>query len=310
MIDGPTPLHAVGAPGGGAGTGKGKLVASVLAPSLGSIGEGLGAPPATSEEMQKLITSYLIEARDLIMFDNVDREVKYAPLQAALTTTRWTGRVLGESRSGSLEKRATWVLTGNALRFVYDLARRVLPINLDARTERPMDRTDFCHVLPTWAQGDGRSDLLWALCVLVRNWIVAGQPPPPPTVRAFGSFEHYRGVIGGILDVAGIEGFLGNIDQHAKGDRESDKREILFGGISEKCGTSWFKTSDVVAMVERSEEAISLFDDDGRPGNSINTKVGNFLTSQVGAYAAGFRLARSEKKYQHAWRYRLEAVPS
>ncbi|WP_231897656.1 DUF3854 domain-containing protein [Ilumatobacter coccineus] len=310
LIDGPTPLHGIGAPGGGAGTGKTKLAASTLAPALGSVGEGLGAPPSSNEEMSKQITAVLVEGHELVMFDNADREVNYPALQAALTTMVWTGRILGETRTVTVANRATWVITGNALRFVWDLARRVLPINLDAGMERPMDRTGWRRELPAWAIGEGRADLLHALCVLVTAWLARGRPAPPPSVPAFGSFERYRDVIGGILAVAGIGGFLGNIDQHSKSDEAANRREVVFCAVSEVHRDNWFTAGDVVALIGKDDESAALFDNHGRPGHSLNTKVGNFLKGETGSYADGRRLVRSDDKYQNRWRYRLEEVGS
>jgi hypothetical protein len=53
----------------------------------------------------------------------------------------------------------------------------------------------------------------------VRTWFAAGRPPGR---QPFGGFEDWATIIGGILDVADIPGFLGNLDQaRSRGDIES-----------------------------------------------------------------------------------------
>jgi hypothetical protein len=56
---------------------------------------------------------------------------------------------------------------------------------------------------------DHRGDLIAALLVLARYWFLNGRPKPKK-VRSLGSFETWCNVVGGILELAGVEGFLGN----------------------------------------------------------------------------------------------------
>jgi hypothetical protein len=56
-------------------------------------------------------------------------------------------------------------------------------------------------------------------------WMAAGRPRGPQTL---GSFESWAAIIGGVLDVAGVRGFLEN--QHAAYD-EADAEAQVWGGI-------------------------------------------------------------------------------
>jgi putative DNA primase/helicase len=81
---------------------------------------------------------------------------------------------------------------------------------MDAKVERPQERTGFRHPkLRAWAM-EHRAELICVCLTLVRAWLVDGRPEDneAPT---FGSFEDWAAVIGGILKVAGINGFLGNV---------------------------------------------------------------------------------------------------
>jgi hypothetical protein len=56
---------------------------------------------------------------------------------------------------------------------------------------------------------------------IVEAWIVAGKPLGN---RTLGGFEGWSQVIGGILEVAGIPGFLGNLDRlRERADQETGK---------------------------------------------------------------------------------------
>jgi hypothetical protein len=71
--------------------------------------------------------------------------------------------------------------------------------------ERPWLREGFRHAdLRAWVRAQ-RGRLLGALITLVRRWIDDGRPEGP--VR-LGSFEAWSRVVGGVLAIAGVPGFL------------------------------------------------------------------------------------------------------
>jgi putative DNA primase/helicase len=60
--------------------------------------------------------------------------------------------------------------------------------------------------------------LIWAVLTIVQAWIVAGKPEGKIVM---GSYEQYSKVIGGILGVNGITGFLENLqDLYQQSDAE------------------------------------------------------------------------------------------
>ncbi len=66
--------------------------------------------------------------------------------------------------------------------------------------------------------------------MLARSWFVAGCPPPD--VTPIGSFEDWTTTIGGILQHAGIRGFLGNSAQlYKQADAESIQWEAFFKAL-------------------------------------------------------------------------------
>jgi putative DNA primase/helicase len=59
-----------------------------------------------------------------------------------------------------------------------------------------------------WAE-EHRAELIHAILVLVRSWLAAGRPSGE---RSLSSFESWAAVMGGILQNAGIPGFLDSVD--------------------------------------------------------------------------------------------------
>jgi hypothetical protein len=111
MIDGPTPLHSIEAPGAGAG--KGKVATACLTPSLGPGGWAQAAMPREDEELRKQITAHMIERRGAVLFDNVRAPVRSAVLAKALTGSVWDDRLLGRSEGVRAPIRCTWAMTAN-----------------------------------------------------------------------------------------------------------------------------------------------------------------------------------------------------
>ena len=84
-------------------------------------------------------------------------------------------------------------------------------IRLDAEESRPWQRRDFKHPeLLKWVR-QNRSRLVIALLTMARAWYAEGQPQADTSI--LGGFEDWSRIVGGILSHAGINGFLGNLDQ-------------------------------------------------------------------------------------------------
>jgi hypothetical protein len=201
MIDGPTPLILVEA--STRGTGKGLLCEVVPLVALGA-DAGVMVQPRDGDEFEKRVTSMLLEGSRVILLDNV-HTLKGEALAAALTARTWRGRRLGKSEMLTLQNDALWMATGNNVVLDDDMPRRIIPIRLDAGVERPENRTGFRHPkLLTWIR-ENRPALVAACISLVESWKAAGRPEGSARL---GSYESWSAVLGGVLDVAGVPGFL------------------------------------------------------------------------------------------------------
>jgi hypothetical protein len=227
MIQGPTPLHLIDAPK--RGTGK-----SLLARAIHMIVTGMDASvdrlPHSDEETDKKISSILRDGRPLVVLDNASGSVERDSLNAVLTSTRYSGRLLGKSEMMELSNLTTWMMTGNNVDLTGDIHRRVCWIRLDAKMDKPYTRSQqhFQHPdLIGWIDKN-RNMLMWAALTLIQHWIMKGKPPG---INSLGSFESWSRTIGGILNAAGLVGFLGNQKELVE---ISDQEGLMWEAFLEK----------------------------------------------------------------------------
>lgn len=211
LIEGPTPLHLVDAPT--PGSGKSLLVeaaSGIFTP------EGAAATPVPGhddDEWRKSIGAALLDGATHIWLDNITRKVDSGELCNAITAAVWKARILGTSTNATVRVRSVWVGTANNGQLSDEIMRRTVWIRLDPAMERPWERGPETFQQPDlrgWVK-EKRPELLGACLTLIREWIDAGRPPW--SGRPLGSFESWARVLGGILETAGIPGFLSNREQ-------------------------------------------------------------------------------------------------
>jgi hypothetical protein len=201
-IEGPTPLHLFDSPQPGSGK---TLLADVI--SIPAIGKEPAANTEISnaDDLRKWVTAMALAGEGVVLIDNINARLKGSALAGVLTSAEWSDRIVGTSRRAKVAMRCVWLATGNNVVMSSELARRVVRCRIDSGVERPHLRGGFRHAhLRAWVKAH-RAQLIWAVLVMVRNWIAHGNPGGEAIL---GSFEAYCCTMGGILDAAGIEGFL------------------------------------------------------------------------------------------------------
>lgn len=297
-IDGPTPLHDIDAPS--MGTGKSLLGKVCLFPYTGCEIPAMTAPDA-EEEWRKKLTSALIAGDQAIMIDNISKKVDSDALAAILTATEWRDRALGSSTIITLPVRCAWVATSNNAQLSVDIARRSVGIRLDAQSEKPWQREGFKHpkILPWMAKN--RRQIVAHLLAMVDAWVKAGMPKW--NGRPLGSFEAYSEVLGGILDVAKVEGFLTNWEVMFE---STNAEELSWKGFYdrwyENFGSDPVKVSDLFDKFIEDDALVSLLNSSTEQGQKV--KLGTLLRKRAGRVIGDMRIEKTHK-HQGALRFKI-----
>jgi len=207
----------------------------------------------------------------------------------------------------------TWVLTGNNPQYSDDIARRAVPIRLDSHEEHPHLRDGFKKSLPAWAL-DRRGELVWAACVLIRAWLVAGRPGPGPDVPGLGSYGPWRRVLGGILGLHSVPGLLGNLLRPSEASPDTEALEALLSIVTsphrvKKSGGEPFTSVELAMWVQDEPDLVALICQ--QYGGTVAQQVGKFLSAHRDQIVRGHRLVkggRAEAGFR--WRFVPEEASS
>jgi hypothetical protein len=286
LIDGATPNHLIESPT--PGSGKDLLADVCLRAALGGT-LGIIAQANNDEEWRKRITACLREGKGAIFIGNITKPLDSGVVALALTTHTWSDRVLGKNEMFQLPVRCIWVTTGNNPTVSTEIARRSIRIRLDAGVERPWERKDFKYPnLRGWADGH-RTQLVRAALILIRAWVVAGMPRW--NAKSLGSYEQWSAVMGGILENAGIEGFLDNLEEfYEVADVEGACWEEFVGRWWEAYEAKAVSVADLVEIAQ--ETGIQV---NGATSSAQRVSLGMQLTKRRDQVIAGCRLLLAGK---------------
>jgi hypothetical protein len=240
MISGPTPLHMVEKPAPGTG-------ATLMVDAISIVATGASASVMVEgrdeDEWRKRLTAKLREIPSILLIDNLRRQLDASAVAAALTAPYWEDRVLGKSEMVRFPIRCVWIATGNNPQFSNEIARRMVRIRLDPHEDQPWLREGFRHPnLLAWVW-QNRAHLVAACLTLGSAWIAAGMPQHQKTI---GSFEGWARVMGGILEVAGVPGFLGNLrEMYERADAEGVVWRGFVGLWRDRFGTQQVGAADL-----------------------------------------------------------------
>jgi hypothetical protein len=245
MIAGPTPIYLIEAPTPGSGK-------SLLADLISIIATGRSSEATTvtknEDESRKKLTSILSRGRPIVVIDNIQGGLESAQLSSAITAEIWSDRILGKTQMVEFPNRALWMVTGNNPKLTMEIARRCVRIRLEPAVERPWERKDFKHhPIRVWAHGC-RHGLVWAVLVIVQAWIADGRKPGSKTL---GSFEDWVAVIGGILQHAGVDGFLEGTDEfYEAADTDTGEWKAFVNAWRERYATAPVTPTDLMSLAE------------------------------------------------------------
>jgi hypothetical protein len=229
------------------------------------------------------------------MVDNIARRVDSASFAGALTAVDFEGRLLGSNRMGVYPVRCVWIGSSNNAQLSTDIVRRTVSIRLDPRMERPWTREGFKRDnIIAWTKSN-RREIVSNILAMVNAWVLAGRPSW--TGNLHGSYEEYSRILGGILDVCGIDGFLANFEVMWE---SANSEETSWAGFYERWWTRFggdeVKASDLVDIFSEDENLVGLLGNYNEQSQKI--RLGSQLKKRVGRISGRFlvKIARNTHK--------------
>lgn len=288
------------------GVGK-NLVADLL--SILTVGKPAKPLPYSleDEENRKVITSSFRQGDQVFVFDEA-HVIQGRALARAVTSLTYSDRVLGVSTMAEFPNSITWVALGNNVQVNGDLSRRVYRIRLAPTVANPQDRdvAGYRHPdLKGWTV-EHRAELLVAALTLVRSWFTGGQVINL-NGRRFGSFEPWGGMVGGILDNAGVPGFLDTlVEWRSESDYETGYWTDHFRWLHAKFGDRVFTVSEVVTKMRQANQNVEhppkLEDHDAK---GYGRELGKGYGRMRGRTLGGVTLTKVAETAGHGARWQL-----
>ncbi|MHC2842830.1 hypothetical protein [Bradyrhizobium diazoefficiens] len=252
------------------GGGKTTLVTMIIMAILGRRPAAAGWS-SSAEERKKALFSYLRQGVAAVIWDNIPRgaTISCPHIEAALTATETSDRVLGDSVIERVAATTIQLFTGNSIAPLGDLASRSFKISLNVERPDPENR-NFKHADPlTWSQAN-RSKILRSLYTI----LIAGALRRPQEQEAKTRFKKWWTLIGWPMEhAAGLLDIELDCTQLMR-DAESEEEEAsatsrVLTVLAEQWGRRWFTTKDVAFLLsernsrldeEKAARAEALFD--------------------------------------------------
>jgi hypothetical protein len=244
-----TPDRFLPVPGLLVNAGKMDSGKSVLTSVVGNLyGSAKVKYAADADEFSKAVLGAFASHADakVLVMDNVENGTRLhnATLDRLITEPVVSGRELGKNRILTFPNTMQVIANGNNLTVADDSASRFIVAELvpptSAQKAAPRAVADMSSEI---LRPEFQAQVLGLLRVMVLGWVQAGQPEgSAKDIR--GTFAEWARKAAGVLDLAGVPGFLDNLDVMA--DREADPGAEFLAALWSVFGESTFRARDVM----------------------------------------------------------------
>ncbi|MFD2134479.1 hypothetical protein ACFSLT_03210 [Novosphingobium resinovorum] len=292
------PAYHVRAPA--SGTGK-----SFLAELIGLFA-GPGTParlsfPKSADEAMKAMLAVLLNAPAVIEFDDMDDDWRpFGAINSMLTSTSITGRILGVSKTATVSTAALVLGSGNNVGPVRDLARRVVTINLDTRSEMPgAIRYTGNPVLKVRGH---REKYVAAVFTIIEAWKAAGCPKSD--VRPIASYNgSWSDMCRHPLIWLGLPDPAHSLFEQMRNDPDAEILGNLLTAWHGRYGDMAMPIRKVLDVLDAGDLRDAIEDLPCYYGGSINrSKFGHYLKKHANRIVGGLMLEKAANSERNAWK--------
>ncbi|TFD23816.1 hypothetical protein [Cryobacterium sp. TMT2-23] len=286
--------------------GKGLFLECLVRVMTGYPPDLTNLPKDDEQELRKLLTSMFLGGRTFFVFDEA-HVINSAVLCQALTAQIWSDRLLGGNKQARLRNVGSWYAAGNKVERSGDVANRAYSVRLHTTEPNPQGRANFKHDLNTWVP-EHRAELLRSCLILVRAWFDADCPKPLNLPAVLGGFEQWRDVIGGILQVAGIEGFLASVEEERlESNFEEQYQRAHVASLADKFGTGVAFTSKQGAIyLVNDADAEAPYGQDALKEKEDPRALGRCWRSMADVWYDKFRLVKVGQSHGNVASWMIE----
>jgi hypothetical protein len=158
------------------------------------------------ESLMKVIDAQMLKGSPCICFDNVRNQISSPTIEGLMTSSFYTGRILGKTQMFTVKNRVSLFFTANSCTISSDMSHRCLVSRLFIEEGDVQQRIIDGIIDDAWLMDlENRRKILSSLWGIVRAWHEAGEP----SASSYGykprlGFEKWGELIGGIVGFAGF----------------------------------------------------------------------------------------------------------
>lgn len=199
-------------------SGKGLAIKSVIVGPCGPFVD-VQAISDSKEEFRKVLDTEALNGSPYIFLDEVENRLQNRTLNAFITGTKWSGRLMNSQKKFSVDQQAIVFIAGNNIELSGDLTGRFLLVDFYVAEADPQQRV-IKHVIDDayLARDQVRADFLSAAWAILNAWnqgvgcecdekgnvlrMIKRDPRPAPT-SVYRGFETFSRWFGGMIENAG-----------------------------------------------------------------------------------------------------------
>ncbi|MCX5682068.1 MAG: hypothetical protein NT049_00050, partial [Planctomycetota bacterium] len=249
------------------------------------------AVPKDGDELRKLITTIALSGAPYLLFDNIKDKFGNATIENAMTTGRWSDRILGGNRQIDIPLSVIWIGTSNNAVLTKDMIGRTCHVRMETNCERPDLRTGFKHSDLLGYVKEHRRELAVAALSIPAGFIAANKPDQ--NLPAWGGFEGWSDLVRNSLVWAGLPDPDTREALAAQADDDSVLLQQLMDGWAELNGAATVGEAVVAANLGTAPTLAALLTE--LPGD-CNRSLGYLLRDCRGRVSGGRKLDRTDHK--------------